>query len=177
MKEKENKSLPENIKEEIRKNVAELKEILKYDSKFAESLIHLVSIIYQGKYPPQGIADVVYTHYSDIVKKCQQEYKPFPIEVNKLYNIIDLLTHLVSGQDKLIYDEIKENSDYDTINDEINNLAELCAKEVCFQFNPETLYSDDIVAKYLGYCQQEGINKNSDDQAQCIGKDSDSEEL
>lgn len=165
-------NLPENIKEEIRKNVTELKDILKEDSEYAESLIHLVSNVYQGKYPPQGIADVVYTHYSDVVKKCQEQYKPFPIEITKLYNIIDLLTHLVSGQDKLIYDEFKNsNDDYDTIKTKIDILAELCSKEVCFQFNPEILYGADINAEYLTYCQQKGIGEHLDYPVQCTGED------
>ncbi len=85
MKEKENKSLPENIKEEIRKNVAELKEVLKDDKEFAQELVNKILLLGQGLYPDVG-------HMICSSKYCNTDYFD-PNHLNN-YVIFDKLTNI-----------------------------------------------------------------------------------
>lgn len=140
-------NLPENIKEEIRKNITELKEILKDDKEFANAIIW--SMFYCPA--PYRVSDNIYGHYSDIVKKCQEEHKPIPEEIHQLYKIVSFLAYLAVGQSEKLYDIINDTNDnVDIITNKIEALGKLCLQEIGFQFDPNINYRHqlDLITEY-----------------------------
>jgi hypothetical protein len=155
--------LPKNIKEEIKNNVAELKELLKDDSEFCISLIK--SIVNVGKYMlPQGIDYMVFDHYDDIIKQCTKEYKSWPIQVTQVRSIASSLAYLVSGYNKLIFDALKDCEPYD-MQKKCEDLGELCRIEIGVQFNPKVDYHYELDPEYsrmydvyvAGQCEEEDL--------------------
>ena len=62
-------ALPDNIKEVICKNVAELKELLKDDNEFAEKLIWHICNLCQYILP-ESVISLVWEHYKCILGQC-----------------------------------------------------------------------------------------------------------
>jgi hypothetical protein len=82
--------LPENIKEEIKKNVTELKNILKDDPKFANELIDKLHLLKEGN----GYADT-FLYY---VKE------KYPVNY-KLLCVVNELAYLTIGEHKVVEEE------------------------------------------------------------------------
>ena len=134
--------LPENIKEEIKTNVIQLKELLKNDKEFAENLIWMS--VHAGQYIlPDYIASSVYKHYNDIIEQCKKEYQAWPGEINKVRDIAYTLSCLASGYNQSIFDAAKIiNQDYSY--NECEALGKLVKIEIGYQFNPEINYNYDL---------------------------------
>jgi len=135
--------LPENIKEEIKKGVAELKELLKDDQEFLQNLVW--KIVNGGKYLQLNyIADSVYHHYTNVIEQCQKEYKAWPIEINKIRDIVYKLSSIATGYNELIFDVLKTvNPEYTS--DDCKALGDIARKEIGSQFNPEINYNCEEV--------------------------------
>jgi hypothetical protein len=154
-------NIPEIIKQKIRKNIGIFKQILEDDKEFADYIMFI--ICNPGRYLAIDVINSVYERYPDIIKKCQEEYKPFPLEITKLRKIISSLFHLACGDDELIMNEVKDY-DFATAQLERKALADLCIKEINFRFNPEVNY---IIHPFI----MEDYN------VECTGEDSDPEAI
>jgi hypothetical protein len=147
-------TLPDNIKEEIRKNVAELKELLKDDKEFAENLIFNICNV--GWYIlPQTVTGMVCDHYKEIINQCRKELKSYPMHVNKIHDIAGFLAHVAIGQQVLIYDDWKATKTDYTYSD-CKSLGDLAISEINMQYNPDFIYHQDVES--LGFTQHYGLD-------------------
>lgn len=138
--------LPVNIKETIKNNVAELKELLKEEPEFCVELID--TIVNVDRFIlPASVVEMVFKHYNDVISQCRKENKAWPIKIIKVQHIADLLSHLVSGYQKLIFDVIGTNEADETYR-KCHELGVLSRIEIGTQFNPDIDY---YITRQPGY--------------------------
>ena len=134
--------LPENIKTEIKKNVVELKDILKNDQVFAEKIISMICNV--ESFGTQTVTQEVYTHYTDILTTCSKESKPWPSWLDRLSKVVDLLDHLATGYDVLTYDLLNDSLET------CHSLGQLVITEINYQFYPDIHFNTNINLDAMG---------------------------
>lgn len=130
--------LPIIIKEEIKNNIIKLKELLKDDQEFAKELIKSI-VEYGVSIPAQTIENLVFQHYSNIIKQAQVEYKAWPKEIDNIRDIACNLSKFTSGYNHSII-KVLENAKVDYSNDDCIAFGRLAQIEIGKCYNSDIQY-------------------------------------
>lgn len=134
--------LSEEIKEAIRTNVAELKELLKDDQ---ETLIKVIERVVNDIASSQDIDYLVRCHYSEVIEQCEKEKEAWPEEVKNARNAAADLYFMSRARSNLTAKQVKEMNPPDEEEySVIKQIGKLCQEEIGREFNPDVDYRYDL---------------------------------
>lgn len=96
-------TLPDNIKEEIRNNAAQLKELLKDEKEFLIKLVIGINSLY-----PDFVRNSIFEHYDSVIQESKKQYKPWPKIIDEVDKLTYSLYSLLEVENQLFWKRFKD---------------------------------------------------------------------